>query len=296
MARSTFLTANARVLAALADCPTVVTHCKTAAKAASSSSARGRGAADVFENKVVALMLQDRETIVEELLDRIPPELHVVTASLVEEPRTRALADIVLTYRATGRKTVTIAVNVKTERTDGSSRSGWQTDNKDLCSLPAFVALATDERFEVLGKMPRGNWTGALIEWVAGRRKILDGRDYGVLNVKLKHATVESVEGRSVLASVAGKRPIVRRHTNRAVVQTIPATGVLPDDFDVNAQVSQALLPKPSWDELRLQILAAYRDQVDDLPGLAAWLLDLSDGDLAALLGSALGLPHSVQQ
>jgi hypothetical protein len=181
---------------------------------------------------------------------------------------------------AHGKRDVTL-VNVKRLRTERDT---------ELSALAPFVRLATDPEWsDVDASAPRGYDAQAkVVEWVAGRRKIQPNRDYYALVIVANAGRVDGVRVIGTLGSVrADGRPVVSRHSSKATtVLYVGDVAPIPDDFDVNLEVSNALLPKATHGDVMATILAYASDDPEERSRLASELLDLSPAQLRERLRS----------
>ena len=191
----------------------------------------------------------------------------------------KGIADILVVWKLTGRAPFPVAVNIKklspnTKRTEG-------------CSLTQFVALATDPEFDVRNPTPSvqiPTWR-AVIEWCAARRKVQPRTDYYLLIGTVEDGKLLDLGFQGMLSTVKGDAATLRKHPNKETVTAI-VTDVkpLPDEFDINAALSRAMLPRADMDALRAMLLAVLVENANDdtLVDVAAALLDTDDATLTA--------------
>lgn len=208
-------------------------------------------------------------------------DLDLATVAIEDGPGGDALADVVVRYRTHHQRTVAIAVNIK--------RLATTTNATDAASLPQFLQLALEPDYDPAAPpSPIGfDADAALLDWVAGRRKIRDGRDYWLLVVRVDAGVFSGVEAWGVLSGVAKGAPVLGRHVNRAVLTMRKPTGALPDDMAINRELAGRLLPKASVSSLRVQALALVAGAATAETARA--LVDASDEDLLAALARVTG-------
>jgi hypothetical protein len=284
-----FLSTNATFFAALVASPTLRRCADQAAAATAASVGTNRSAATAFEDEFVGLVLQTRTTsrIVAETIAACPLALDSVT---LERGPAGSPADLVVRYQEDGRRTVAIATNVKRLLPHSRGTEG--------CSLPAFLRLALDPAYDPAAPPHnrRFDFEEAILDWVAGRRQIQDGRDYYLLIAYVDGSACSGLDAWSVMGGVKAGMPVAVRHETRAVLRVNRPDGVLPDDLDVNAELSRSMLPRGSVSATRASLVALLAGSVEplDAAAAAAGLLAMTDDELTAALAALAtsGSPH----
>lgn len=164
-------------------------------------------------------------------------------------------------------ETRTIPVNLKTS--GGGTRGGL------ACSLISFVRLATEKTWDP--QNPPSNLgfdvEAAILEWVAGQRKIVHGRDYYILDVTTtgdRDYAGHHITGLLSTVAADGSPVVKRHHTRDNVIYSISTTDrPIPDDYDINTAVSTVLLPRADLSRVRSTLAALAIDGGTD-PRLAA--------------------------
>jgi hypothetical protein len=175
-----------------------------AAKSTARRHGSKRSAATPFEDAVKKLILEPvgaakiaAETI-EHYAERHPEARDLVKVELSDGPtKGDPLADLLIRFRFAKGRTVTIATNIK--------RLAPTTQKPEGGSLLSFVRLATEPNYNPADP-PRNHGfdaDGAVMEWYAGRRKILDGRDYYILACRVSAGKLHGIEAWGTLAGVA---------------------------------------------------------------------------------------------
>lgn len=280
----TFLSHNARVFGCLVESKTLARLVAQAARSTAKKHGSNRSAADPFEVAVKDRILEPvnaaqiaAETV--EICGNCYPESRdLVKVELSDGPgKGDPLADLLIRFRFDRGRTVTVATNIK--------RLQPTTNKPEGGSLLSFVRLATEPGYDPADP-PRNIGFDAdhtILEWFAGRRKILDARDYLILACRIDGGRLGGIEAWGTLAGVdANGKPIVTRHGNRAVIYTAKPSGTLDPSTDVNAEISAQLLPAATPSSLRahLAALVAKRDGIAAARDLTTTLLDLVDNDL----------------
>lgn len=290
--RKTFLTQNARVFSCLAESRTLTKLVAQAARKTARKHGTSRSAATPFEDAVKALILEESAAaaIAQETMDfyaeRHPDARDLVKVELADGPKKKdPLADLLVRFRFDRERTVTVATNIK--------RLAPRTTRPEGGSLLSVVRLATEPGYDPADPPQNQgfNFERGVVEWFAGRRKILDGRDYWLLVCRVGGGKLVGLEAWGVLAGVdAQGRPVMSRHPSRAVVEVYQPSGALPASMDINAEISRRLLPGASTDALRAQLvaLALERDGDEAARALAGRLLDVADNDLIERLLTAI--------
>ena len=280
-ARKRFLSENAERFALLQLSPTLNAEATIAAGASrKATGSAGRGGSLAFEGALVPRLLDPA------VCSAIASEyLSIATATgrsdvqSVEFREGVGIADVFVVWHLTDDSEVVVAVNVK--------RCNATTGNTELSALAPFVALATEQKFDVTDPTPSrelSTWR-MVTEWVARRRKIIYGRDYYLLigftdaNHKL---TEVRFEGTLAQMGRAGRTPAVKLHANKEALTINLGGHPIADGYDINAALSRRLLPIVDLDALRAQILAVVTRGLDDTATaeLAGRLLDISDDEL----------------
>lgn len=288
----TFLSHNAAVFGCLVESKTLARLVAQAARTTAKKHGSKRSAADPFEVAVKDRILEpvNAAQIAAETVDlygdRYPESRDLVKVELSDGPdKGDPLADLLIRFRFDRGRTVTVATNIK--------RLQPTTNKPEGGSLLSFVRLATEPGYDPADPPRNAGFDvdGAILEWFAGRRKILDGRDYFILACRVSGGTLSGIEAWGTLAGVdANGKPIVTRHGNRAVIYTAKPSGTLDPSTDVNAEISAQLLPAATPSSLRahLAALVAKRDGIAAARKLTTTLLDMDDADLLAKIVDAV--------
>jgi len=292
VSRSGFLSLNSRVFDCLVQSKTLHRLVAQAAKSTARKHGSKRSSATPFEDAVKKLILDPDAAAkiavdtIERYAERYPEARDLVLVELSDGPaKGDPLADLLIRFRFDKGRTVTVATNIK--------RLAPVTIKPEGGSLLSFVRLATEPNYDPANP-PRNHGfdaDGAVMEWYAGRRKILDGRDYYILACRVSAGKLHGIEAWGTLAGVDGAgRPIVTRHGNRAVIYATRPTGTIAPTMDINAELSGQLLPAATPHTLRAHLvaLAVQRDGDEAGRALAATLLDLDDAELLDRLLAAI--------
>lgn len=286
MSSKKFLSTNHRIFDSLL---TSATLKDCAAKAAAQISRKHGDARDTgikFEDRFRDLMLEPdtSHAISEETLTYATehhPDLNLVKAELTQGPaRDKSLADILLVARTDRARTVTIAVNIKRLKPEVSNTEGG--------SALQFLQLATEPVYDpAKPPTPIGfDHNRAILEMLAGERRIKDGRDYWLLVARVDSGRLEGLEAWGTMVGTRHGGPLVSRHVNRAVINVHQPDGMLPANVDPNLTIADALLPAGGTYALRAQIVSAIREQHGSERAAAAAkkLINLDDRTLLAEL------------
>jgi hypothetical protein len=288
-----FLTANAEAFDCLAHSNTLSELTKQAVDEvrAEHSGKSDRDTAKAFEERLRQLVTAPAaaQTIADEVLADAAvryPTLRLVTFRLLDGPSGSGAADLLVELRREGRKTARVAVNVK--------RLAGRTT--DCVSLAQFIQLATEPGYDPATSAVTETFdtSTALLEMLAGRRRIQADRDYWLLVARIdKPGEFVCVETWGSMVHTTKKgRTILSRHASRAVVRAARPAGTLTDAVDPNTDIADRLLPKADLSLIRAQLVAAVRSAqgMDAAAAAAGKLLDVDDAEMLAKLLKAFGL------
>lgn len=262
-----FLTETRQLMAAVSRTPTLRRILTAATEAEAEITGQEWGT--IYEQRVAELLADESTGIAlsEEACGLVDDGCPVLEGVDIVAQAGRAYCDfLVLLHMAD--ETRTIPVNLKTTGSAGPT-SGLAV------SLASFVRLATEEDWDPLAPPSNNGYDveAAILEWVAGERKVVHGRDYYVLTVQTTaDRDYVSHQMTGLLSTVTPSgQTVVSRHTSRANVlyHTSPGDRPLPDNYDINAAVSVALLPRADLSLIRAAQAAWAIDGGTD-PRLAA--------------------------
>lgn len=251
--RKTFLSRNVTFFNALTSSSTLAAIAKQAVVTTARAHGSSRNSAGMYEDRLVELLLS-RETlasICEETISAASSLGLEVSAVTIQKGPPKALADVVVFYTPAGDTQVSIAVNIKRLAPGANATEGG--------SILSFLRLALDASHNPM-KPPsnlRFDWEAAIVEWVAGLKKIRPGRDYYFLTIYADGGKYEGLEAWPIIAGTVNGRSIVGRHSNRAVLDISRPTGVIGSDVDPNHLISTRLLPTPTVSVIKSQLVAA---------------------------------------
>jgi hypothetical protein len=285
-----WLSAEAALFTALESSATLRSVLRDAALAA--KKLRGtRGAfGERFEAEVALLLTEEIVQSIEADVLAVAPStsLGVLTGLTMNTVEGIGPVDLFIGWRFASGLTHESAVNIKTLSPEAS---GFH----DAVSLPAFLyhltepALATPWREAV----PRG-WSAhtALTEMAEGVRKIQKGRSYWVLVATIDFtATLCAVYTHGLVSQLAadGSLPISRNASRDGVMSGMPAMPI-PDGYDINAAVVEALLPRRSVDSLRVLLIALLTSvsEPEARAAVAATVNSMSDEELLESISSGI--------
>lgn len=288
----TFLSKNSNIFESLLSSETLRKCAAAAASHVSKKHGDTRDTGVKFEDRFCELILEpdNARSVSEETIafasDNFPG-LHLVKAELACGPkREKTLSDIVLNARCEKERTISVSVNIKRLKPDASSTEGGSTLQ--------FLQLATERNYDPSNPpSPVGfDHYKAILEMLAERRRIQDGRDYWLLVARVNSGKLEGLEAWGTMVGTRHGQPLLTRHVNRAVVNVHQPDGMLDPDVDPNITIANALLPAGGMSAVRAHITAALRDEygTDRAAEAAAKLLDLDDRLLLELLSKSLSL------
>lgn len=204
----------------------------------------------------------------------------VVGLDLEPVPGERSPCDLILHWRHP-RSATSVPANVKT--VTGTNRS----TARFLCALAPLVAHLTDPEADIRSIRRGLDPDAVLVELLAGRLKLVPGRDYLALTIDSGGDAV-SVWAVGAVSRLQqdGISPMVVRHSNRDVVNIVGTPGpVLGSAVDIARTLASALLPRPRVSRIHTQLLAAAPPA--SRRALAAKLADMSTEDLAVAVSAA---------
>jgi hypothetical protein len=195
---------------------------------------------------------------------------------------TAAPQDLLLRIRFDDGSGYVLMVNVKVLASE-------TTNYGNGVSLSTFLRMATEPDFDPAAQTSARGYDpdSAVLEMLAGTRKIIPGRDYYILHVQttaeLTTREVVAWHFQGLLSHITEDgHPCVRRHTSRDVVQVFQATRVLPPGYDINREIALAMMPTHRPGAVRARIVAALATNSKEGRSLAGTLLAMSDAELAA--------------
>jgi hypothetical protein len=185
------------------------------------------------------------------------PELTRAVFEYLDKPGSPC--DLILKLKFRNQATHSVMINVK-----GLTGSESLKAIGHGLSLGTFLRLMTERNFSPRqAQNKQYDSDQALLEMLAGERKILAGRDYYLLLVRADRGnensavapSLKSVKFQSLLASVDNKgNPVISRHHSREIVQVRVAANEIPQGYDINRKIAEALLPISRGGDLRIRI------------------------------------------
>ena len=162
-------------------------------------------------------------------------------------------------------------------------------------SVGTFLRMTTERDFTPRQSQNKSYDSDlALLEMLAGKRKILAGRDYYLLLVRADRGdkssavppSLKSVHFQSLLASLDDKgHPVVSRHHSREIVQVSVAASSIPPGYDINRRLAEALLPISRGGDLRIRIATLLaKHQPGKLREQVVLVMGMSDEEIVARL------------
>jgi hypothetical protein len=237
-----------------------------------------------FEDLVVAgLAASSSELLgdVRSLLTEHRQPLDVTGLRVIDVASPKAMADLVLAFDHGDGTTDQVPVNIKT--------------GAGGVSVISIVRMATHQDWRPTEAItPAGTVADdELLEMVAGRRRILPGRDYYTLHVDFERGRYIGHECHGFLTRLrrgSFSELALVRHQSRLSVLPQPTGGFIAHDLDINAALADALLPWSGMGSLRAMMYCSRARYLtpDDRRAFAAQLLDTPLGEVGRLIHRAV--------